>query len=93
MPQTYITINKHKILGNLKHGKNDPPIRVARTKSAKPIYGHGVQVHGPVEILYMPDEPLKCGARVYLRTKAEVTIWTEKEKEHGYDLNEIRAHV
>lgn len=33
-----------------------------------------VLVHGPSRIVYAPDNPLACGARVWIETQAEVEV-------------------
>jgi len=37
-------------------------------------YAHRVTINGPAEVVYSPDKPLSCGARVWIETEAEVTI-------------------
>lgn len=72
---TYITINKHVIAGNARHGRNEPAVRVARSKSGKPEYCHEVEILGPSRLISGGDKPiLKCGARIALATEADVRI-------------------
>jgi hypothetical protein len=42
----------------------------------KNTYGYSVQIHGPSTVIYGGnDKPvLSCGARVVIKTEAEVTI-------------------
>lgn len=70
----YIHVNQHKIKANLKHGTNEPVITVKEGK--KNTYGHSVKIHGESEVIYGgSDKPiLSCGARVVIKTKAEVTV-------------------
>ena len=71
---TYISINKHTIAKNARHGTNDPPIGVRRTKSGKASYYKKVVVNGPCELVYESNKPLlKCGERLVLVTEATVT--------------------
>jgi hypothetical protein len=35
---------------------------------------HEVTVNGPCKIVYSPDKPLSCGARVWIETEAGVTV-------------------
>jgi len=67
-----IHINMHKIRANHKHGKRDPVITVKTYKSND--YGHEVYVDGPCKIVYRPDDPLSCGARVWLETDAKIEV-------------------
>lgn len=67
-----IHINKHVILANRKHGRNDPPLRVKTSRENMPAYN--VRILGPSELVYRPDRPLSCGARVWIETRAEVEV-------------------
>jgi len=68
----YIHINQHIIRRNKSNGYNEPVITVKTYKSN--TYGHSVQIHGPSTVVYSPDKPLSCGARVWIETDAEVTV-------------------
>ncbi len=70
--KTRIHVNQHKIRSNKKHNLNEPVITVKTSKSN--TYGHEVEVLGPSKIIYSPDKPLSCGARVWIETEAEVKI-------------------
>ncbi len=72
--KTYISVNRHTILANHKHGREEPPVRIARGKHGKPQYGHRVIIHGNSTVVYDPQHPLKCGARLWIETGAEVEI-------------------
>ena len=67
-----IHINMHKIRANKKHGKNEPVITVKTYKTN--TYGHEVEILGNSKVVYSPDKPLSCGARVWSETDAEVKI-------------------
>lgn len=56
---------------NRKHGTKDPPITVKTYKSN--VYVHQVVIHGPSKLVYAPDDPLSCGARLWIETEAKVT--------------------
>ena len=70
--KTRIHVNQHKIRSNKKHNLNEPVITVKTSKSN--TYAHEVEVLGPSKIIYSPDKPLSCGARVWIETEAEVKI-------------------
>ena len=70
--KTRIHVNQHKIRSNKKHNLNEPVITVKTTKSN--TYGHEVELLGPSKIIYSPDKPLSCGARVWIETEGEVKI-------------------
>ena len=67
-----IHINQHKIRANKKHGTNEPVITVKTYKSND--YGHEVHIYGESKVVYSPNKPLSCGARVWIETEAMVTI-------------------
>tara|TARA_A100000172_G_scaffold58236_1_gene37987 strand:- start:711 stop:929 length:219 start_codon:yes stop_codon:yes gene_type:complete len=70
--KTRIHVNQHKIRSNKKHNLNEPVITVKTSKSN--IYGHEVEVLGSSKIIYSPDKPLSCGAKVWIETEGEVKI-------------------
>jgi len=67
-----IHVNMHKIRFNKKHGTNDPVITVKTSHSNR--YAHEVEIRGPSTVMYRPDKPLSCGARVWIETDSEVTL-------------------
>jgi len=67
-----IHVNQHRIKANKKHNLNDPVITVKTSKSN--TYGHEVVINGPSKVIYSPDKPLSCGARVWIETESEVKI-------------------
>lgn len=73
---TYISINGHTIRSNAITGKDDPPIRIARTKSdQRPQYAREIAIDGPSRLVYSPGKPvIRCGARLALATEAPVRI-------------------
>ena len=62
----------HKIRANKKNGTNEPVITVKTYKSN--TYGHEVEILGSSKVIYSPDKPLSCGARVWIETDSEVKI-------------------
>ena len=69
---TRIHVNQHKIRSNIKHGTNDPVITVKTSKSN--TYGHEVLINGSSKVIYSPDKPLSCGAKVWIETESEVVV-------------------
>ena len=69
-----IHINQHVIRGNAKREAADwkPPITV-KTSDAN-HKGWSVDMHGVGSIMYRPDKPLNCGAKVWIETRGPVTI-------------------
>tara|TARA_R110001583_G_scaffold9651_17_gene45570 strand:+ start:8783 stop:8923 length:141 start_codon:yes stop_codon:yes gene_type:complete len=37
-------------------------------------YGHDVQILGKSRVVYSPNKPLSCGAKVWIETEAPVVI-------------------
>lgn len=68
--KTIVHVNQHKIRKNAKTGNLEPVITVKTSKSN--IYAHEVEIKGPCKIVYSPDKPLKCGAKVWIETDSEV---------------------
>ena len=73
-----IHVNQHHIKYNNKHQACKPVITVKTYKDN--TYGHEVSVAGPSKIVYRPNKPLSCGAKVWIETKADVVILNDKEK-------------
>lgn len=69
--KTIIHINQHVIRANLKTGARDPVITVKQGKTN--TYAHEVEIEGPCAVVYSPDKPLSCGARVWIETRGKVT--------------------
>lgn len=69
-----IHINQHVIRANKKNGTTDPVITVKTSK--RNIYADRVEIRGASNVVYSPDKPLSCGARVWIETDAPVWIHT-----------------
>lgn len=59
-----IHINMHIIRANAKHGTDDPAISIKTYKSNR--RAKEVAINGPSKVVYRPDKPLSCGARVWI---------------------------
>jgi hypothetical protein len=70
--KTIIHVNQHVIRRNQKTGSKDPVLTVKQGKTNR--YAHEVSIDGPSKVVYSPDKPLSCGARVWVVTEAEVTL-------------------
>jgi hypothetical protein len=68
---TRIHVNQHIIKRNRKTGRNDPVLTIKTSKSN--TYAHEVEILGPSSVIYRPDKPLPCGARVWIETYAQVS--------------------
>lgn len=67
-----IHVNQHVIRANKKHGRHDPPLRVKTSREN--TAAHSVRIMGPSKVIYSPDRPLSCGARVWIETRADVEV-------------------
>ena len=70
--KTLIHVNQHVIKSNKKNGASDPVLTVKTYKTN--TYAHKVLIKGESKVVYSPDKPLSCGARVWIETQSEVEI-------------------
>ena len=74
----YIHINQHIIKSNAKTGQREPVITVKTYKENN--YGHEAEIQGPCRVIYSPDKPLSCGAKVWIETGSNVIVINQNEK-------------
>jgi hypothetical protein len=67
-----IHINRNIIQSNAKHGTTKPVCRVEVDK--KVTYCMEVVINGPSRMVYRPDKPRKCGAKLWIETDAELEL-------------------
>ena len=67
-----IHVNMHKVRANKKHGTNEPVLTIKEGKTN--TYCHEVDILGQSKLVYRPNKPLSCGARVWIETTASVKI-------------------
>lgn len=75
--KTIIHVNQHMIRANHKHNQRDPVITVKTYKSNE--HAHEAIIRDDdgneiARIVYSPDKPLSCGARVWIETHNPVDI-------------------
>jgi hypothetical protein len=70
--KTLIHVNQHIIKKNAKTGQCTPPLTVKTYKSN--TRAREVFIAGPCRVVYSPDDPLSCGARVWIETASDVVI-------------------
>jgi hypothetical protein len=80
--KTIVHVNQHKIRENLKQGTRHPVITVKDYKSNR--YASNVSIRDSegnevARVVYSPDKPLSCGARVWIETELAV-----EEEENAY---------
>jgi len=88
--KTKIHVNQHNVRANAK-GADLPVLTVKTYKENRKC--NRVVVHGPSAVVYSPDKPLSCGAKVWIETEAEVEIKDPREVREeppaARDLEEI----
>ena len=67
-----IHINQHIIKRNSKTGQREPVITVKEGRTN--TYAQSVEILGPSKVVYSPEKPLSCGAKVWIETDAEIKI-------------------
>ena len=69
--KTIIHVNQHVVKANAKTGERNPVLTVKTYKAN--TYAHEVEIKGDSKVIYSPDKPLSCGAKVWIETNGEVT--------------------
>lgn len=75
--KTIIHVNQHVIKANKKNGEENPVLTCKTYKEN--IYAKEIEIldeSGSVvaKVIYSPDKPLSCGARVWVETHYEVRV-------------------
>ena len=79
---TRIHVNRNRMVSNAKHGLTQPVITVKKGSSNR--YGNQVDILDTTgnivaSIVYSPDKPLPCGAKVWIQTENPIVIHGEQE--------------
>ena len=67
-----IHVNQHVIKANAKSGERNPVFTIKQ--GGKNTYATRVKVVGEMELVYSPDKPLSCGAKVWIETRGEIEL-------------------
>lgn len=70
--KTIIHVNQHVVRANTKNGTKEPVLTVKTYKDNK--YANEIEIKGESKVVYSPDKPLSCGAKVWIETQSEVVI-------------------
>ena len=70
--KTIIHVNQHIIRANSKSEDKKPPLTVKTYKDNRK--GFEAEITGSARVIYSPDKPLSCGARVWIETESEVLV-------------------
>lgn len=83
--KTIVHVNQHKIRRNATKGESEPVLTVKTYKSNtyahEAIIRHAETGEEIARIIYRPDSPLSCGARVWIETSHEVESIISKKGE------------
>ena len=67
-----IHVNQHVIKANAKSGERNPVFTIKQ--GGKTTYATRVKVVGEMELVYSPDKPLSCGAKVWIETRGDIEL-------------------
>lgn len=70
--KTIIHVNQHIIRSNSKSEDRKPPLTIKTYKENRK--GFEAQISGSAKVIYSPDKPLSCGAKVWIETESEVVV-------------------
>ena len=70
--KTVVHVNQHIIKRNSKTGERNPVLTVKTYRSNK--YASEVLITGDSKIIYRPNKPLSCGAKVWIETMGDVKL-------------------
>ena len=71
-----IHINRNIIQKNAKRGEQEPVCRVEDDGIVR--YCMEVIIKGPSRMVYRPDKPRPCGAKLWIETDSELELIEEK---------------
>lgn len=73
-----IHVNQHNIRHNTKNPEDPKPVFTVKTYKENTL-GQRVVIKGDSELVYSPDKPLSCGAKVWIETEAEVDVYLNED--------------
>jgi hypothetical protein len=73
-----IHINRNIIQSNAKHGTDNPVCRVEHDGVV--TYCMEVNILGPSSLVYRPDSPRPCGAKLWIETEADLIMLGVRER-------------
>jgi hypothetical protein len=73
--KTIIHVNQHVVKRNTKSGEREPVLTCKTYKTND--YAHEALIYGQdgklaAKVIYSPDKPLSCGAKVWIETQNKV---------------------
>ena len=76
-----IHINRNVLQRNEKNGRSEPIVRVE--EKGVVTYCMEAVIKGPSRMIYRPDKPRPCGAKLWIETDAEVEMIGVKNENKG----------
>ncbi|OLT61810.1 MULTISPECIES: helix-turn-helix domain-containing protein [Moorena] len=67
-----INVNRNHIGSNINKSPQERKPVISVKRSGNNVYGNQVEILGPCRIVYQPDTPLACGARLWIETFSDV---------------------
>jgi hypothetical protein len=67
-----VHVNKPQIVRNRKNRTQHPVITVRQ--GSRKTYCHQAEIQGSCRIVYRPDDPLPCGAVVWIEINSDSTV-------------------
>lgn len=71
--KSILHVNQHHIKFNSKSTDVKKPVLTIK-QGGKTFYADEVEILGPSKLVYRPDKPLSCGAKVWVETMSEVKM-------------------
>ena len=71
--KTRIHVNQHNIKYNTKNPDQKKPVLTVKTYKENRL-GNEVVILGNSKVVYSPDKPLSCGAKVWIETDKQVEV-------------------
>ena len=65
-----VHVNRHNIRWNTKHKDEMRPVLSVKTYKSNE-YTDAVEINGPSKVVYSPENPLSCGAKVWIECDYE----------------------
>ena len=78
-----IHVNQHVIKANAKSGDRNPVFTIKQ--GGKNTYATRVKVVGEMELVYSPDKPLSCGAKVWIETRGDIELDKQSDTKVSVD--------
>ena len=67
-----IHVNSHIVRTNSKTGEVAPPLTIRRGSRIE--RAHSVQLIGSARVVYQPNKPLKCGAKIWIECEDAIGV-------------------